>query len=131
MTVVGEVILDDTKLTSTLAAGFRGAPVNTQNTAYTFVLSDAGKTIYHDEATARTYTIPANGSVAYPIGTTIIIDNTGNAGAAGTVTLQITTDTLRRGDGTAGTGSRTIAASAVAVVRKTKSTEWVITGTFT
>jgi alpha-D-ribose 1-methylphosphonate 5-triphosphate synthase subunit PhnG len=127
----GDVILADVGPSSTLSAGFRGSPVNTQNTAYTLVLTDAGKTIYHDEVTARTYTIPANSSVTYPIGTTIIIDNTGNSGSAGTITLSITTDTLRRGDGTAGTGSRTIAASAVAVIRKTKSTEWVITGTYT
>jgi len=117
--------------TSVYAVGYRGAPVNTQNTAYTLVLTDAGHTIYHDEVTARVYTIPANSSVAFPIGTTIIIDNTGNSGAAGTITLSITTDTLRRGDGVAGTGSRTIAAGQVAAIRKTKSTEWVITGTFT
>lgn len=116
--------------TDTLAVGFRGAPNNVQNAAYTFALTDAGKTVYHDEATARTWTIPANSAVPFPIGTCIIIDNTGNAGAAGTITLQITTDTLRRGDGTAGTGQRSIAASRVAMVRKTKATEWVITGTF-
>ena len=32
--------------------GFRGTPLNTQNAAYTFVLSDAGQTIFHDEVTA-------------------------------------------------------------------------------
>lgn len=116
--------------TDTSAVGFRGAPNNVQNAAYTFALTDAGKTVYHDEVTARTWTIPANSSVPFPIGTCIIIDNTGNAGAAGAITLQITTDTLRRGDGTAGVGTRTIAASRVAMIRKTKTTEWVITGTF-
>lgn len=117
--------------TSVYSVGYRGVPTTTQNAAYGFVLSDAGSAIYHDEVTARTYTIPANSSVAYPIGTVIVIDNTGNAGAAGSITLSITTDTLRRGDGVAGTGSRTIAASSVAAIRKSKSTEWVITGAFT
>jgi hypothetical protein len=102
-------------------------PLNTQNAAYTFVLTDAGKTIFHDEVTARTYTIPANSSVAYPIGTAItIINNT----SGGSITLSITSDTLRRGDGTAGTGSRTIGADAVVTIIKTKSTEWMITGKF-
>lgn len=111
--------------------GYLGAPVNTQDAAYTLVMADAGKTIYHNEVTARTWTIPSNAAVPFPIGTVIILDNTGNAGAAGTITLAITTDTLRRGDGTAGTGSRTISASRVACIRKTKATEWVITGSFT
>lgn len=102
-------------------------PLNTQNAAYTFVLTDAGKTIFHDEVTARVYTIPANASVAYPIGTAItIINNT----SGGTITLSIATDTLRRGDGTAGTGSRTITADSAVTIIKTKSTEWFITGKF-
>jgi len=109
-----------------------GAPTellqNAQNSAYTFVLGDAGKHIFHDEATPRTYTIPANASVAYPLGTTITVVNNVSAGA---ITLAITTDTLRRGDGTAGTGSRTIPETAIATIVKTKTTEWMIAGVFT
>jgi hypothetical protein len=109
-------------------AGPTDLPQNVQNAAYTLVLGDAGKHIFHDEATARVYTIPANASVAFPIGTTVtIVNNTG----AGAITLSITTDTLRRGDGTAGTGSRTISADAIATILKTKTTEWIITGIFT
>lgn len=113
---------------TTQSEGFRAIPQNAQNTAYTFVLADAGKHIFHDEVTARVYTIPANATVAFPIGTVITIINNNGAGA---ITLSITTDTLRRGDGTAGTGSRTIGADRVASIIKTKSTEWVITGSFT
>lgn len=101
---------------------------NAQNAAYTFVIGDSGKHIFHDEVTARIYTIPANASVAFPVGTTITIVNNNGAGA---ITLAITSDTLRRGDGTAGTGSRTIPADAIATVLKTKSTEWIIAGVFT
>lgn len=130
-----DVVLNSaTGPSSAYSLGFRGAPLGNggaaANSAYTFVLADAGCTIYHDEATARTYTIPANASVAYPVGTVIVIDNTGNSGAAGGITLAITSDTLRRGDGTSGTGSRTIPASAVAAIRKVAATLWVITGTF-
>lgn len=115
---------------ATNAIGYLGAPVVDGNSALAIIMTHAGKTIYHDEAGARTWTLPANASIPFPIGTVIIFDNTGNGGAAGALTIAITTDTLRRGDGVAGTGSRTIAASAVAAVRKTKATEWVITGTF-
>lgn len=128
----GDIIGNSTGPTSVYSLGYRGAPnVGSPNSAYTMVLADAGGTLYHDEVTARTWTIPANASVAFPIGTVIILDNTGNSGAAGSITLSITSDTLQRGDGVSGTGSRTIAASAVAAIRKVASTVWVITGTFT
>lgn len=89
--------------------GFRIIPQNSQSTAYTLVLSDSGKHIYHpsSDTTARTWTIPANSSVAFTIGTavTFINDTT-----AGNITIAITTDTLvLAGAGT--TGSRTLAAN--------------------
>jgi hypothetical protein len=65
--------------------------------------------------------------VAFVIGTVItFVNNTG----AGALTIAITTDTLRRGDGTAGTGSRTVSANAIASIIKTKTTEWMMSGTF-
>jgi hypothetical protein len=114
---------------STSAAGYLGLPQNSQSTAYTFVMGDAGKTIFHpaSDTTARTWIIPANASVAFPIGTAISIVNDVGAGS---ITLAITSDTLRRSDGTAGAGSRTIAACATATLIKTKSTEWQILGAF-
>lgn len=125
--------LPDTRVAPTgiNSIGYRGSPVVDGNAAYAFPAADAGCTVYHDEAGARTYTIPANASVPHPIGTMFIISNTGNAGAAGAITLAITSDTLRRADGTAGTGSRTIAASAKVVIEKVASTVWEISGVFT
>jgi hypothetical protein len=112
-------------------SGGGGSGVITQNLQsgnYTLVLGDAGKHIFHDSATPHTYTIPANASVAFLVGTAItIVNNTG----AGAITLVITSDTLRRGDGTAGTGSRTIIADSIVTILKTKATEWLIGGTFT
>lgn len=103
-------------------------PQNLQSGNYTFALDDDGKHVLHDSATPHTYTIPANGSVPFPIGSAItIINDTGG----GDITLAITSDTLRRGDGIAGTGSRTISANSVASIIKTKATEWFIIGIFT
>ena len=107
--------------------GFRNIPQNSQSAAYTCVLSDAGKHIYHPSAdtTARTFTIPANASVAYPLGTAITFINDTSAGA---VTIAITTDTLVfAGAGT--TGSRTLAANGVATAIKIGTTRWMISGT--
>lgn len=100
-------------------------PQNSQSAAYTLVLSDAQKHIYHPSSdnNARTFTIPANSSVAYPIGTCLTFIN-----AINTVTIAITTDTLTlAGAGT--TGSRTLAANGMATAIKVASTSWMISGT--
>ena len=101
-------------------------PQNSQSAAYTLVLADAQKHIFHPSAdtTARTWTIPANSSVAFPIGTAVTFVN---QNAAGVITIAITTDTMRlAGAGT--TGSRTLAANGVATALKITSTSWIISG---
>lgn len=106
--------------------GYLGIPQNSKSANYTCVLTDAGDHILHPSAdtTARTFTIPANSSVAYPIGTAITFVNQNGAGA---VTIAITTDTMRlAGAGT--TGSRTLAANGVATALKIATTEWIISG---
>lgn len=103
-----------------------GIPQNSQSAAYTLVLGDANKHVYHPSAdtTARIWTIPANGSVAFPIGTAVTFVNDSSAGV---VTIAITTDTLVW-QPTGGTGSRTLAANGQATALKITSTRWVITG---
>jgi hypothetical protein len=109
-----------------VSVGFRSIPQNSKSTAYTLVLEDAGKHIFHPSAdtTARTFTIPANSSVAYPIGTALTFINQNGAGV---VTIAITTDTMRLSPaGT--TGSRTLAANGSATCVKVTDTEWLISG---
>ena len=110
----------------TNTVGFRTIPQNSQSAAYTLVASDSGKHILHPSAdtTARTFTIPANSSVPFPIGTAITFINQNGAGV---VTIAITTDTMRLSPaGT--TGSRTLAANGSATAIKITSTEWIISG---
>jgi hypothetical protein len=107
------------------AVGFRNIPQNSQSAAYTLVLADAGKHIFHPvgDNNARTFTIPANSSVAYPIGTAITFINM----AVANVTIAITTDTLTLSPaGT--TGSRTLATNGSATCIKITSTSWLISG---
>jgi hypothetical protein len=106
--------------------GYLNIPQNSQSAAYTTVLSDAGKHIYHPAAdtNARTYTIAANASVAYPIGTVIAFVNM----TSQTVTIAINSDTLYLGN-TGLTGSRSLAQYGVANALKITSTSWIITGT--
>ena len=105
--------------------GFRNAPVNSQSAAYTAVLADSGKVILHPstDANARTFTIPANGSVAYPVGTVLTFVNM----TSQVVTIAITTDTMYlAGPGT--TGSRSLAQYGMASAVKITSTTWIISG---
>jgi hypothetical protein len=107
------------------AVGFRNIPQNSQSADYTLVLSDSGKHILHpsSDANARTFTIPANSSVAYPIGTAITFINM----TSQVVTIAITTDTMYLSSaGT--TGSRSLAQYGSATAIKITSTNWLISG---
>lgn len=108
------------------ATGFRGIPQNAQTGNYTCVASDAGKHIYHASGAGAgdTYTIPANASVAYELGTTLtFINQDSNA-----VSIAITSDTLTLSSaGT--TGTRTLAQNGIATAIKVTSTGWLISGT--
>lgn len=109
----------------TNSVGFLNIPQNSQSAAYTLVLADAGKHIFHPstDANARTFTIPANSSVAYPIGTAITFINM----TSQVVTIAITTDTMYLSSaGT--TGSRSLAQYGSATAIKITSTTWLISG---
>lgn len=97
-----------------------------QTTNYTLVATDVGKHILHptSDTTARTFTIPANASVAFPIGTSVTFVNQHGAGV---ITISITTDSMYLA-GAGSTGSRTLAANGIATALKITSTEWIISG---
>jgi hypothetical protein len=103
--------------------GFRDAPQNSQSgSGYTLVLADRGKQVFLGFI-SNTLTIPANASVPFPVGTTILVCNTGS----GTNSVAITTDTLfLAGIGT--TGTRTLAAFAMVTLTKITATSWFIAG---
>ena len=103
--------------------GYLNVPQNIQTGSYTLVLADAGKHIYRGSGSAATWTIPANGSVAYPIGTALTFINL----SATSVSIAITTDTMYLSSaGT--TGTRTLAQYGSATAVKITSTSWIISG---
>ena len=137
ITGTGNVVLSSTNaitlagLTYTMPhitanVGYMEVPQNSQSAAYTCVLSDTGKHIFHpsSDANARTYTIPANSSVSYPVGTVIAFINM----TSQVVSIAITTDTMYLG-GLGTTGTRSLAQYGVANATKITSTSWIITGT--
>jgi len=100
-------------------------PQNSQSATYPLVLADAGRHIYHPVAAAAAiYTIPANASVPYPIGTTLTFVND----SANVVTVSITSDVLVWSPGTT-TGSRSLAVGGMATALKVTATRWLISGT--
>ena len=122
---VGFTAATATSTSTAASVGYQGMPQNTQSSAYPIVIGDAGKHIY--ASATMTATIPANGAVAFPIGTTIAFI----AGAGATLTIAITTDKLYLGGaGTGGAGvSRTLAAYGMATAVKVASDTWFINGT--
>lgn len=107
------------------SVGYLGTPQNAQVTNYTLVLADSGKQIYMAAAqAATTYTIPANSSVPFPVGTSVTFVNS----STNNMTISITTDTLTLSPaGT--TGSRTLGRYGIATAIKVTSTLWYISGT--
>jgi hypothetical protein len=113
---------DGTTATAASGSGFKGMPQVTTGTSRSFAATDAGKHVYVT-STGTTQTIPANGTVAFPIGTSIVIVN----GSSVSTTIAITTDTLRLAN-TASTGSRTLASNGMCTLLKINSTEWIASG---
>lgn len=104
--------------------GYRNVPVSVQNANYTLVAGDAGKVIVATTPGGITWTIPANASVAYPLGTVLTFVN--YAGSSNTIAIN--TDTLNLA-GSGATGSRTLSSYGVATAIKTAGTTWIIMGT--
>lgn len=94
--------------------------INTQANDYTLVLTDNGKFVDMTKGTATVLTIPANASVAFPVGTQITI----RQGGAGQVTVAITTDTLNNPQATL----KTRVQYSQFVITKMASTTWTIIG---
>lgn len=105
-----------------LPIAYKGAPQMSDQDDYTLVLGDAGKHYYHISASTHTLTIPANSSVAFPIGTVIGIVN---EDGGGDLSIAITSDTLRWTDQT---GTRTLGENGTASLLKVASTVWRLTG---
>ncbi|HEY5289793.1 MAG TPA: hypothetical protein VIJ59_07140 [Caulobacteraceae bacterium] len=107
------------------SAGYLGAPINTQNGAYTLLISDAGKTINSTSAVADTWTVPPNSAVAFPLGTIIAFVNTGTASVTIAPGAGVTQNLA--GAGTA--GARTLAQWGVATAIQVALNQWLFSGT--
>jgi phage-related tail fiber protein len=117
--------LTNCTIDGTNPVGYLNIPQNKKNEAYVLTLSDAGKHIFHEstDLTARTYTIPANSSVPYPIGTALGFINM----SPNVVNIVINTDTMYLA-GSGLTGPRVLALYGTATAIKMTDTTWIISG---
>jgi len=98
-------------------------PINTQSgTTYTLVLADIGKVVRMTNASANTVTIPLNASVAFEIGTTIVIRQSG----AGSTTLEGDTGVTLNGI-SGGSGAMILQYSDV-MLQKVDTDTWEVAG---
>ena len=120
---------DSTTMTfppASASVGYLNAPINEQSADYTTVAADSGKAIFHPstDANNRTFTIAADASVPYAVGTIIAFVNM----SANNLEIAINSDTLYlAGAGT--TGTRTLGQYGMATALKLTSTTWLISGT--
>jgi hypothetical protein len=93
---------------------------NTTTTPFSsLALTDANRWFNCNNGSAITATIPANSSLAFPVGTVFALHQRG----AGQITVAVTSDTLRSPN-----GAKTAAQYSTIFVIKIGSTEWTITG---
>jgi hypothetical protein len=118
-TLVGRATTD-TLTNKTLTAPIINLSTNAQASSYTLVLSDSSKIVEISNASANTLTIPLNSSVAFPIGSQIIILQTG----AGQTTIAGTGGVTV--NGTPGLKLRAQFSSATLIKRGTDT--WVLLG---
>jgi hypothetical protein len=96
------------------------APNDQTGTTYTFALADGRRLVTASNASAQTYTVPPNSSVAYPLGTVLTI----TAKGAGQITLApgagVTLNSAH--------GLKTSAQWAVVSLTKILTDTWVVSG---
>jgi len=103
-----------------------GLPQQSQSANYTLTLADAGRSVVHPitDNNARTFTIPSNFSVAYPVGTQITFVNMAN-----TLTVELANDLMyQAAGGSYPPASVQVAAYGVATALKVTNTSWIIWG---
>ena len=120
-----QTLTNKTLTSPTLNAPLINLSLNAQTgTTYTFVLADNGKLVTASNASAQTYSIPTNASVAYPIGTQINIIQIG----AGQVTIQGAGGVTVASTGATATAPKLRAQYSSATLIKVATDTWYVVG---
>lgn len=126
--VTADLTTAQTLTNKTLTSPLTNVGINTQTgTTYTTVLSDNGKIVTLNNASAISVTIPTNASVAYPIGAQINLAWITGAGQP-TITAVTPGTTTILSTGATSTGPKLRAVNAVATCVKIATDIWLVTG---
>lgn len=109
-----------------LQAGPIDNPPNIQNGNYQFSLIDRGFCVVKQTSGSANYTIPADSSVAFPVGAYINVAPTDASGSMSIVPASGVT--LYMAGSRATTGTRTVVAGGLAAIMKMGANLWVISG---
>jgi hypothetical protein len=121
MILDGTIANADISATAAIEQGkIADTTINAQVASYTLVLADKNKLVEISNASANTLTVPPNSSVAFPIGSTITILQTGAGQCTLTAGAGVTVN------GTPGLKLRTTWSSATLIKRATDT--WVALG---
>ena len=111
-------LLTNTSITPTLA-------INAQTASYTAVLADGNNTLVTlANASANTFTIPPNSSVAYPVGTILNFAQTG----AGQTTITQGSGVTITSNGATATAPKTRGQYSAATAIQTSANNWLVIG---
>ena len=116
------LVPDNDTVSLNFAVGYRDAPQVSKTANYQLVLADRGKSVLMN-GTSLTLTVPPNATVAFPVGTVIIIVNVNTS----PLSIAISSDTMTLANSTT-TGTRTLARNGLATLVKIGSTSWLISG---
>ena len=126
-TVTSAMILDGTIVNADISASaaidqgkIADTTLNAQTASYTLVLTDKNKLVEISNASANTLTVPPNSSVAFPVGSTLTVLQTGAGQCTITAGAGVTVN------GTPGLKLRTTWSSATLIKRATDT--WVALG---
>jgi hypothetical protein len=95
--------------------------INVKNANYTFAIGDANNIVAHSDANPYTWTIPANATVAFPIGTSIDLVQ---SGTTGTISLAAAVGVTLNGYGGTETPPLTLGSSCSTRITKTATNTW-------
>jgi len=99
--------------------------INAEAASYAFAMTDSGTIVESTSASALTFTVPTNASVAFPVGTRLDATQYG----AGVLSIAAAAGVTIRSLG--GTGTRALAGQyASATLYKRATNEWVLVGAF-
>jgi hypothetical protein len=120
------IVMSDGGVAKVMPLDEAGLPVVTTDAAQTFALTDAN-TVQVNSTTARTWTIPANATTAFTIGSAIVLCNSSASTLTITAATGVTLTSVFNTGGTTAT-SDGVRAGGTAVLLKIAADEWILGG---